>query len=114
MKSLVLVFVVSLFCFSSFAHADIAVGKAKYNQFCVACHGATGAGDGAASAALNPKPPSFRNKAFFQSRTDAHLAKVIKDGGAANKLSALMPAWRSSLSDAEIKSVIEYIHTFAK
>ena len=47
-------------CFSSTALAqtkgDPKAGKAKYDANCVGCHGATGKGDGAAAAALNPKP----------------------------------------------------------
>jgi len=38
---------------------DAKAGKAKYDTLCVGCHGATGKGDGAAAAALNPKPGNF-------------------------------------------------------
>lgn len=34
-------------------------GKQLFAQSCVACHGATGAGDGSAGAALDPKPANF-------------------------------------------------------
>jgi putative copper resistance protein D len=40
--------------------ASIAGGKALFAQHCTACHGARGAGDGPAAAALNPKPPDLR------------------------------------------------------
>ena len=34
-------------------------GKASFALNCAACHGAKGEGDGAAAAALNPKPRNF-------------------------------------------------------
>ncbi len=37
-------------------------GKELFAQNCVACHGATGAGDGVAGKALNPKPANFLDK----------------------------------------------------
>lgn len=39
--------------------AAIAAGKTQYEQKCVACHGATGMGDGVAGAALPQKPAEF-------------------------------------------------------
>lgn len=37
----------------------LARGKEMFGQNCVSCHGAEGKGDGAAAAALNPKPRNF-------------------------------------------------------
>ncbi|MEM8609565.1 MAG: cytochrome c [Myxococcota bacterium] len=59
---------------------------------CVTCHGANGKGDGAASAALNPKPRDYTSPEWQKSVTDDHIAKVIVGGGGAVGLSALMPA----------------------
>lgn len=42
--------------------AAIASGKTQYEQKCVACHGATGMGDGVAGAALPQKPANFHHK----------------------------------------------------
>jgi putative copper resistance protein D len=39
---------------------SITEGRAVFAEHCVACHGAGGAGDGPAAAALNPKPPDLR------------------------------------------------------
>jgi len=92
--------------------ADLAAGKAKYQMMCASCHGANGKGDGAAAAALNPKPRNFTDLAYMSKRTDAQLASVIKNGGAANGLSPLMVAWGSSLSDADIANIVAYIRSF--
>ena len=39
---------------------SIAEGRAVFAEHCVTCHGASGAGDGPAAAALNPRPPDLR------------------------------------------------------
>ena len=53
------------------ADEELDKGKTIYNGTgaCFSCHGATGEGDGAAAAALNPKPRSF-TKGVFNFDTD--------------------------------------------
>lgn len=93
----------------SFA-ADAAAGKAKYDLFCVTCHGPAGTGDGPASTALNPKPKNLQATA----KTDAELKKTIQEGGVAVGLSSLMPPWGASLTEADIDNVIAYIRSLKK
>jgi cytochrome c551/c552 len=57
----------------------------------VPCHGPTGAGDGAASASLTPKPRAFNDKEWQKSVTDQHLETIIKVGGVGVGKSAAMP-----------------------
>ena len=57
---------------------------------CAACHGKTGAGDGAAAAALPVKPRNYTDAAWQASVKDDFLAKVIVEGGAAVGKSPLM------------------------
>lgn len=101
---------------------DAAAGKAVYDGkgACASCHGATGAGDGAAAAALNPKPASFAAGAFRLDTdgdgtpgSDTDLANVIKKGGAAYQGNPAMPG-RADLSDAEIADLIAYIRSLKK
>jgi len=87
-------------------------GAALYTTYCVTCHGSTGKGDGAASASLDPKPADFSDPAFWKTRDDAAVKKVIKEGGAAVGKSAMMIAWGSVLDDAKIDAVIKHIKTF--
>jgi mono/diheme cytochrome c family protein len=87
-------------------------GAALYKTYCVTCHGDTGKGDGAASASLTPKPANFADAAFWKTRDDAAVKKVIKEGGAAVGKSAMMIAWGSVLDDAKIDAVIKHIKTF--
>jgi hypothetical protein len=63
-----------------------------WNTRCALCHGATGKGDGAASAQLNPKPRDMTNRAWQSSVDDAHIELVIVKGGTAVKLSPMMAA----------------------
>lgn len=85
------------------AQADAA---ATYAQKCAMCHGKAGAGDGAAAAALNPKPPDFTTAEFQKARTDEALVAVITDGK-----SPMMPSYKSQLSADEITALVAYLRT---
>jgi cytochrome c oxidase cbb3-type subunit 3 len=94
------------------AHAaDAEQGKKLYGQFCVSCHGQSGKGDGAAAAALNPKPRDHTNREYMSKLSDAELLNVIKNGGASIGKSPLMPPWGASLKDEQIQDIIAYIRT---
>lgn len=58
---------------------------------CTPCHGATGAGDGAASKGLVPPPRNFGDAAWQASVTDEHIEKIIQFGGAAVGKAPTMP-----------------------
>ena len=109
-RKFILAGILSVISLSSNVFAlDLAAGKTKYESLCVSCHGNAGKGDGAAAVALNPKPRNLTDQAYMSKKTDADLAKVIKNGGGAVGLSASMPPWGSSLSDGDIANVIGYI-----
>jgi len=74
------------------AGGDLTAAKAVYQERCSACHGATGKGDGAGAAALNPKPRNYTDKAWQTSVTDEQIKKTIVYGGAAVGKSPIMPA----------------------
>ena len=93
----------------SFAADDAA---ATYKTYCSACHGDTGKGDGAASAALDPKPANFADAAFWKGKDDAYLTKVIKDGGAAVGKAPLMAAWGAVLKDEQIAGLVTLMKSF--
>lgn len=94
--------------------ADPKAGKAKYDQLCVGCHGASGKGDGAAAASLNPKPRDHTNCKEMAKESDANLFKVIKEGGQSIGRSPLMPPWGASLKDADIHNLVAYIRGYCK
>ena len=85
-----------------------------YTAMCSTCHGATGAGDGAAAVALTPKPANFTDPAFWKDKTDDVVAKAIKEGGPAVGKSALMAPFGAALDDAAIKELVTYLRTMEK
>lgn len=68
-----------------------AAAKEAYDTRCATCHGPSGKGDGAAAAALNPKPRNYGDKAWQATVTDEQIRKTIVQGGAAVGKSPLMP-----------------------
>jgi mono/diheme cytochrome c family protein len=92
----------------------MAAGKKAYTTYCSSCHGADGAANSPTAMALNPKPRALTDKKWQASVDDAHITKVIKEGGAAVGLSATMAPWGGVLSDEDIKNVVAYVRSFAK
>ena len=99
---------------ATFGGGDAQKGKTSFDQNCAMCHGATGKGDGAAAAALNPKPRNFADKAYMGKLKDQDLANTIKNGGAAVGKSPLMPPFSATLKDGAIADVIAYIRSLSK
>jgi len=99
------------------AVSDKSMAEAKniFKTRCVACHGSTGKGDGAAAAALNPKPRAYNDQAWQKSVTDEYLAKVILKGGTAVGKSALMPGNADLEQKPEVVAgLVSIIRGFAK
>ncbi|MDA1258990.1 MAG: hypothetical protein O3A20_00045 [Planctomycetota bacterium] len=89
--------------------------RAKFDGLCATCHGTSGKGDGAAAAALNPKPRDYTDKAWQKTVTDEFLTKIIVQGGAAVGKSMLMPA-NADLADKPevVAGLVKIIRGFAK
>ena len=77
---------------------------AKIN--CVSCHGAKGKGDGAAAAALNPKPADWTSS-LVQSETDGELFWKISNGRGP------MPPWKH-LPENDRWAIIRFIRSLKK
>jgi len=91
--------------------ASIAAGQKSFEKFCVPCHGASGHGDGPAGAGLKPSPRDFTVAKNMKSANDGEVFDVIKNGGASEKLSPMMPAW-GGLSKTQIWQLVAYIRGF--
>ena len=91
--------------------ASIAAGEKSFEKFCVPCHGASGHGDGPAGAGLKPPPRDFTLAKNMKSANDGEVFDVIKNGGASEKLSPMMPAW-GGLSKTQIWQLVAYIRGF--
>ena len=70
----------------------VAEAKEIYANRCTVCHGEGGKGDGAGSAALDPKPRDFTSAEWQKEVTDEHLSKIIVYGGAGVGKAPTMPA----------------------
>ena len=88
--------------------------SAAYTTTCATCHGATGAGDGPAAAALNPKPANFTAAAFWSQRTDAAVLRAIREGGAAVGRSAVMPAWGHLYDETQARAIVDHLKTLRR
>ncbi len=78
--------------------------KSLYAQNCLACHGATGGGDGPL-AATAPRPPA--NFQLIQPARSA-AARIIADGVPATT----MPPWRHKLDNAQRELLADYVRSF--
>ncbi len=116
----ILTAVLAVICLSAWTTALEAAGDPKKgkekvleNMRCSACHGDKGHGDGPAAAALNPKPRNFTDCSYMEKRSDDDLFTVIKEGAQAldPKLSPLMVAFKTQLTDPEIKDIVAYIRS---
>jgi len=87
-------------------------GASLYRTYCSTCHGETGRGDGPAAVSLDPRPADFADPKFWETRDDAAVRKVVKEGGAAVGKSPLMAAWGKVLNEAQVEAVIARIKSF--
>jgi mono/diheme cytochrome c family protein len=81
--------------------------KVLYSTNCAPCHGDKGRGDGAAAAALNPKPADH-SSAVVQSETDGSLFWKLSEGRNP------MPSYKKMLTDKQRWELVNYIRTLAK
>jgi hypothetical protein len=83
-----------------------------YQKRCAACHGQGGRGDGAAAAAMQPRPRDFADPSWQRTVSDDQLRSVIRQGGTARQLSASMPA-HPDLRAEQLDELIRFIRATA-
>lgn len=88
------------------AEATLA-GKELYNRMCVICHGNKGKGDGAAGAALNPRPSNLTTT-NVQQQTDGAIYWKITEGRAP------MASYKSSLTEEQRWQLVNYMRQIAR
>ncbi len=94
------------------AHAE---AEGIFTSRCVTCHGPQGAGDGPASAGLDPKPRNFQDPAWQQSVSDEHIETIIQYGGAAVGRSAAMPGNPDLTSKPQVVTALrEHVRSLGK
>ncbi len=88
----------------------VAKGKTIYATQCSTCHGVEGKGDGAAAAALNPKPRNFTQDAGWKvGRKPSQVYATLKTGIPG---SAAMPVF-GSLSQADRWALVHFVRSLA-
>ena len=90
------------------------LGKQVYTEYCMACHGVKGDGNGVAAKGSFPTPRNFKQGLYKFGYvadgglpTDADFHRIIKNG----LKGTAMLTW--ALSDRQIDAVTQYIKTFA-
>ncbi|MEO6418816.1 MAG: c-type cytochrome [Polyangiaceae bacterium] len=86
--------------------------KELFQSRCVACHGATGHGDGPGAVALNPKPRNYTDPAWQDKVTDEDIRKTILYGGAAVGKSPNMPANPDLDGKPELDGLVKVVRAF--
>ncbi len=91
-------------------------GQSLYNRHCMSCHGEKGDGNGIFAKYIFPKPRDFtrgvyklRSTPSGKVPTDMDLLNTIRNGVPGTAMISF-----SFLSEDELKSIVEFIKTFAK
>jgi putative copper resistance protein D len=92
----------------SYHAASIASGAALYRENCLACHGATGAGDGPAARSL-PRPPADLRAAHTTQHTAGDLFWWLTNGIPA----AGMPGFADRLGDEQRWDLINFVRALS-
>jgi len=91
-------------------HVD--AGATLYHERCSLCHGADGTATTPMAQTLTPKPRNHTDGAYMNHLSDAHIATVIKNGGAAVGKSPLMPP-QPDLSPQQLADLVAFVRTLA-
>jgi len=94
--------------FSAGNEGAVSSARATWEEKCVACHGASGKGDGWRTKPMFwMKTPNFTDAAYMQKRSDDALLQVLKAGGPTG-----MPAYGLKMSDPELKELVAFVKGF--
>ena len=87
---------------------NVDLGRAHYQQFCAGCHGADGRGG---AQTFMPHIQNLTQKDYIEFLPDGYLFTVIAGGGGSVGKSTMMPAWKVTLSEQDIKDIIAHIRS---
>ena len=121
MRSLYLVWILSLLtiCPSCRSTANDLNESGKlsasdlFRLHCSSCHG-DGSGNGHIAGTLKIRPRNLKLAEWQTSVNNERIAKVIREGGGALKLSPDMPAFKDRLSQQEIQQLVYYLRILGK
>ena len=81
-------------------------GERLFIANCAFCHGADGTGKNWIGSFMEPHPRNLTDPAVMTGMTRSRLIAAIRDG----LPNTSMPAWKSVLSEAEIRAVAAYVN----
>ena len=87
--------------------SSIASGRGLYREYCIACHGERGRGNGPSAVGLDPPPADL--VLHVPQHTDGELFYMISRGVP----NSAMPAWRPLLTDRERWEIVHYLRGLA-
>jgi cytochrome c oxidase cbb3-type subunit 3 len=96
------------------AQATEAAAVDNYKTYCVQCHGMEGNGKGINIRDMSVSPRDHTDAKAMSGRSDDLLFKAIKEGGDSVSKSVLMPPWGATLSDDEIKDMVQHLRSLCK
>jgi cytochrome c oxidase cbb3-type subunit 3 len=79
-------------------------GRHLYTQYCRACHGDEGEGDGVMTSLIAMRPMDHTNPASMNAISNLEMIRSIKNGKG-----SYMPAWKDIISEDEIEALVSYI-----
>lgn len=85
---------------------SLALGSRLYEQHCAACHGATGAGDGPAAAALATPPANFHDRQHSTIYGPGEKYWIIGQGSGQTG----MPGFEKALSPRDRWDLVNHIY----
>ena len=91
---------------------SIARGQQLYAQYCVACHGADGRGQGPLAAAQAVWPPNLAGPLLWR-RADGDLLWHVLHGMRGPSGATTMPAFAGKLGDADAWALIDFMKALA-
>ena len=86
---------------------DVARGRAIYEQNCVPCHGATGAGDGPVAKTIVPRPATIGRSELMYGVSPALMYRIVSVGIPGT----MMAGWASRLSSDDRWAVIAHVNS---
>jgi len=87
------------------SHQSVQAGAKVFSNYCVACHGEMGLGDGPLAKNLNPPPADLMAQGLPGVHTDGELFEWISNGFPGSA----MPGFKTSLSDTERWNLVNFI-----
>lgn len=101
--------VMSVFVINStvMAQGDVVKGKVQYQQYCQACHGEQGHGDGPTASSLPHKPANIASKLSKPFSSSDSVANKVLEG----EVEQGMPAWQGVLTKPDALDILAYVQS---